>query len=364
VGQLGKNELASAALATVWFNLWNATMIGFMTATDTLLSQSYGANRLDNFSAWTANSLVIIVPVTAVVSCAVALCGPCMKLFGQDPDLADEAAKFSYRLIPGLFPYYLFKVQTKYLQSQNRLAPGAWIGLFANGFNALFNWFLIYGVGWGLMGAPWATSLTRLVEFLLISLYMCANRRSLKDTWPIFSRENLRHSVLKPFWKLAISGALGFAAEAWSFEVTTILAGLLGTVPLDAHTITLTFATFIYLSFPYAVGMAASIRVGQLIGDQKPSDAKRSAHTSYFLDCIIQLILIAIIWPCGNIIGKIFSSDEDVQQLVSQLIPISCIFMMGDSIQSINSGGEFIYVLFVYQIHSIRLLNRCSWILV
>ena len=364
VGQLGKNELASAALATVWFNLWNSTMIGFMTAIDTLLSQSYGANQLENYSAWTGNSLMIIVPVTAVVSGAVALCGPCMKLFGQDHELADAAAEFSYRLIPGLFPYYLFKVQTKYLQSQNRLAPGVWIGLFANVFNALFNWWLIYGVGWGLMGAPWATSLTRLVQFVFLSLYMCAYKRSLEDTWPRFSRENLRYSVLKPFWDLAISGALGFAAEAWSFEVTTILAGLLGTVALDAHIITLTISTFIYLSFPFAVGIAASIRVGQLIGDHRPQDAKRSAHTSYFLVGIIELVLIVTVLPCKDILGRAFSSDEDVQQLVSQLIPISVIFMMGDSIQSTNSGGELL-ILFVRQKFIVSsLLNWCSWILI
>ena len=257
-----------------------------------------------------------------------------MQLFGQDPELADAAAEFLYRLIPGLFLFYLFKVPTKYLQSQNRLVPGVWIGLFANGFNALFNWWLIYEAGWGLTGAPWATTLTRLVEFVLLSLYLCVNKRSFEDTWPRFSRENLRCSVLKPFWNLAISGALGFAAEAWSFEVTTILAGLLGTLALDAHIITLTFATFIYLSFPYAVRIAASIRVGQLIGDQRPQDAKRSAHTSYFLVGIIELVLIAIVLPCKDVLGKIFSSDEDVQKLVSQLIPISVIFMMGDSIQA------------------------------
>ena len=99
MGQLGKNELATAALAMVWFNLWDSTMTGFMTAIDTLLSQSYGANQLDDFSAWTANSLTIIFPATAVVSGAIALCGPCMKLFGQDPELADEAAKFSCQRI-------------------------------------------------------------------------------------------------------------------------------------------------------------------------------------------------------------------------------------------------------------------------
>lgn len=261
-----------------------------------------------------------------------------MKLFGQDPALADAAGEFSYRLIPGLFPYYLFKVLTKYLQTQNRLAPGVYIGVLANAMNALFNWALIFASGWGVLGAPWATTLTRLMEFLLIVLYIYVQKKSLMDTLPILSRENLQYSVLKPFWKLAISGALSISAEAWSFEITTILAGLLGTVALDAHIITLTIATFIYLSFPFAVGIAASIRVGQLIGDQKAADAKRSAHTSYFLSCITQAVLIVILWPCRDILGSLFSSDEDVAHLVSQLIPISCIFMIGDATQATTGG--------------------------
>ena len=155
VGQLSKDDLGAAALATVWFNLWNAAMIGFMTAIDTLLSQSYGANHLEGFQAWTGSSLIIVFFVTIIISGIVACCGPVMKLFGQDPDLADAAQEFSLRLIPGLFPYYIFKVLTKHLQTQGKLAPGVWIGIVANGMNALFNWGLIFAAGWGLKGAPW-----------------------------------------------------------------------------------------------------------------------------------------------------------------------------------------------------------------
>ena len=96
--------------------------------------------------------------------------------------------------------------------------------------------------------------------FHLVSL--C--RDTVDTVWPTISKANLQYSILKPFWKLGMEGALALGAEAWSFEVTTILAGLLGTVALDAHIITLTFSSFIYLSFPFAFGIATSIRVGQL----------------------------------------------------------------------------------------------------
>mmetsp|Transcript_21373 Transcript_21373/g.36726 ORF Transcript_21373/g.36726 Transcript_21373/m.36726 type:complete len:512 (+) Transcript_21373:141-1676(+) len=340
VGQLGKEDLGAAALATVWFNLFNTSMIGFMTATDTMLSQSHGAGRKEGFAIWTGNSLMINFLATIVVSGIVALCGPCMKLFGQDPELAKAAGEFSFRLIPGLFPYYLFKVLTKYLQTQNHLAPGVWIGVLANGLNALFNWGLIFAADWGLAGAPWATSLTRLMEFLLIVLYIYIKRQSLSDTLPVFHRDNMKREVLRPFLKLAMSGAASLSAEAWSFEVTTILAGLLGTVALNAHIITLTIAAFLFLSIPFAIGIAASIRVGQLIGDQRPIDAKKSSHSSFILSTSAQAIIIAILWPLADVIGNAFSSDEDVANLVSDLIPISCIFMMGEAPQA-TTGGIF-----------------------
>ena len=53
---------------------------------------------------------------------------------------------------------------------------------------------------------------------------------------------------------------------------------------------------------------------------------------------VVSLVLIAILLPCKDILGDLFSSDEDVSALVADLIPISCIFMMGDSIQATTGG--------------------------
>ncbi len=338
VGHLDPNKQASAALATAWFTLWHSFMLGFLTATDTFLSQCFGANQLNKYAMWTGNSLIITVLMTIVVSGAMTLCAPCMKLIGQDPDLADDAGEFSLRLIPGLLPFYWFKVLTKYLQTQNILVPGIWVGIIANVINALLNWGLIYAAGWGFVGAPWATSLTRLAEFLLLILYMVMKKKSLKDTWPVLSRVNMTYSVLKPYWELAIFGAFIYAALVLSSVITTMLAGLLGTVALDAHMITLSISYFIYLSFPFAVGVAASIRVGQLIGEQRPIDAQRASHISFFLTATIQTALIAIVVPFRDAFGKLFSSDEEVAHLVSQLIPFSFAFMIGDAIESCAGG--------------------------
>eukprot|EP00966_Prymnesium_polylepis_P142418 3288397-Prymnesium_polylepis.1 len=64
--------------------------------------------------------------------------------------------------------------------------------------------------------------------------------------------------------------------EAWSFELQTILAGRLGQTALDAHTIMLSVAGFTFISFPFGVSVAAAIRIGTLLGAQKPTRASAS----------------------------------------------------------------------------------------
>ena len=57
------------------------------------------------------------------------------------------------------------------------------------------------------------------------------------------------------------------ALEAWAFEVSSLLAGLLNNlIALDAHIILLNVCGFVFLSFPFALGIAGSIRVGHLLG--------------------------------------------------------------------------------------------------
>lgn len=367
VGRLTtKEDLAAAALATVWFNLWNSTMLGFCTAVDTLLSQSYGAQEMEAFAMWTGNSLFIVSIVSFIVAGLIALCEPMMVLFGQDPTLASAAGQFSYRLLPGLLPYYIFKVLVKHLQTQNIVMPGALIGLFANGFNTFANWFFISYLDMGLTGAPIATTLTRYIELIVVVVYFYwkkhqkqrfeidkndENRNSYNQdqdkkhdtflqTWPVLSLRNLNRDIIASFLKMATHSALSFTAEAWSFEITTILAGLLGTIALDAHIITLSISTFIYLSFPFAIGIATSIRVGQLIGEDKVLDAKRSSVVSFVLTFLVQgiLIVILILPTVAEEVGSLFSNDDDVSDLAAALIPLSCIFMLGDAIQS-NAGG-------------------------
>ena len=75
-----------------------------------------------------------------------------------------------------------------------------------------------------------------------------------------------------------------------------------------------------------------------MIGERKSADAQRSAQTSFLLALVFQFILIAIMLPFKDSLGKLFTIDDDVANLVAEIIPIWCIFMIGDSVQAVTGG--------------------------
>ena len=66
--------------------------------------------------------------------------------------------------------------------------------------------------------------------------------------------------------------------EAWSFELSTLLASYLGTISLDAHAIMLNIIAFTFISCPLAISIASSIRIGHLLGAGDAANAKTAAR--------------------------------------------------------------------------------------
>jgi hypothetical protein len=76
--------------------------------------------------------------------------------------------------------------------------------------------------------------------------------------------------------RIGLPIGLQFGLEVWAFQLATLLAGRLGTVPLAAHTIVLNLSSFSFM-FPLGISMAASVRVGNLVGQGDLCAARRSA---------------------------------------------------------------------------------------
>ena len=250
VGRLGTDELAASALANAYFNCLQHPLVGCATALDTLLAQSYGANQKISYGQWAKVGVLTLLALSIPVMGMLIVAEPLLLLIGQDSHLSERAGMFCRLLVPGVMPFFGFIGTSKYLQAQNILAPAVWIALFANGVNVFLNWLLIYGLEFGFEGAPVATSLSRWAQFLCLLCYLFYSRAQHAETIPSWrDPEGLSLAArVRKFIKLGAPGALMLGLEAWSFEATTLLSGLLGTVPLAAHMVRQRLSPHAYFS--------------------------------------------------------------------------------------------------------------------
>jgi MATE family multidrug resistance protein len=206
--------------------------------------------------------------------------------------------------------------------------------LITSPLNALLNWLLIYKLGWGLYGAPIATGISYWLSFFLLVAYAAFVRGS--ECWGgIDRRRALEH--LWPFTRLALLGVVHVGTEWWAFEIVALAAGRLGTIPLAAQSVIMT-ADQVINTVPFGLGVAASARVGNLLGARKPKEAARAAHCAAILSTVVGGIILAALLGVKDVFGNLFNSDKRVVQLVAEVMPYVALFQIADGLNG-SCGG-------------------------
>ena len=329
VGHIGTHELAAAAVGNLFFNTLQHPVFGCATALDTLLAQAYGASQLEAYGIHAQTGLIALLAICVPFVGILLVAEPILLMVRVDAALSASAGEFCLLLAPGVLPYFVFHALTKFLQAQSILLPSVVIGLAANLLNALGNYLLIHPLGLGFRGAPLATSISRWVQCALLCAYLAARRRKLHPTLPSMRVQwRLLPSRARHFLRLGAPGALMMGLEAWFFEVSTLLASFLGTVALDAHVVMLNVCAFTFLAFPFAVGIAASIRVGQTLGAGQPATASTTARVTFVLILTFMSSLALVKVACRHVIGLVFSSDPEVVSTVASIVFIAALFQV------------------------------------
>lgn len=393
IGRIGKDELGAAALGNTVFYLLHYPMVGAMTAVDTLLATAHGASMPSAYGEYTQVGMAFVTLCCVPIGVCMLFVEPLLLSIEQDERLSRLAGAFCAHVAWSLFPYYWTQVLTKYLQAQHVLLPPVYVGVVANGANVFLNWLFIFKLGWGFDGAPIATGACRYFQLFALLAYLAVSetekKRATRPKGGFFllssgtgsgtvvrsffgvsdgevlsddeetrdSGERREHEkrrerdeneclfrrllgLFPTFGALAGPGAFMMAVEAWAFEVTTLLAGYLGTVSLDAHLTMLQLATLAFLSLPFAVAVAATIRVGNLLGAGEARGASVAGRVTFLVCFAFAGCVAAVFSTCRAYLGYVFTNDEEVINAVAAIAPIAALFQLADGGQA-AAGGVF-----------------------
>ncbi|KAI9792927.1 MAG: hypothetical protein M1816_001249 [Peltula sp. TS41687] len=336
VGRLSPEDLAAAAFSYM-FAMCTAWLIGLggTTALDTLGSSSFtGSKNPHDLGIILQRAFVVLTLFYVPVAILWFFSEPVFKLLGQEPGLSKASANFLSCLIPGGLGYIYFEAIKKYLQAQGIMRPGTYVLLITSPINAGLNYVFIYTLKLGLLGAPLATGISYWLSFLLLLCY--ARFVAGWDAWGGWTRKCLHHSGT--FARLAFLGVIHVGTEWWAFEIVALAAGRLGTIPLAAQSVIMT-TDQVMNTLPFGIGVAASARVGNLLGGRNAKGAARAANTAAVLSMVLGAIVLAILLGVKNFYAKIFNDDERVVKLTADVMPYVALFQIADGLVG-SCGGS------------------------
>lgn len=340
VGRLSPEALATSAFAYM-FAMSTAWLIalGGTTALDTLASSSYtGSHDPTDLGILLQRGFAVLTLFYIPVAALWFWSAPLFRLLGQEEYICVQSAQFLTALIPGGLGYIYFECMKKYLQAQEIMRPGTYVLLITSPLNAALNYIFVYTLGMGLMGAPIATGLSYWLSFLLLVAYtrFVAGSRCWGG-WD-FKRSITPLRSLLVFAKLAILGVVHVGTEWWAFEIVALAAGRLGTIPLAAQSVIMT-TDQVMNTIPFGIGVAASARVGNLLGARNPKGAARAANVAAWLSMLMGAIVLAVLMGVKDFYARLFNDDDRVVELTAQVMPFVALFQVADGLNG-SCGGS------------------------
>mmetsp|Transcript_7620 Transcript_7620/g.22493 ORF Transcript_7620/g.22493 Transcript_7620/m.22493 type:complete len:596 (+) Transcript_7620:1342-3129(+) len=354
VGHVGAVELAAAAIGITIFNLLFYFLLGVTSALDTLGSQAFGSGDRFGLMTWTTTATIVMTLLGVVMSGAIWFADQlAIYLFRQPHHIAAMVGVYCRWMIPGLLPFIWSLVIMKALQAQCKMWPPAVITGLSAVVNVPVNLVLINLFGFE--GAAAAFSATRIIMFLMLLAYVaccgtsCLSVTDPDDEAPVSASgkgptlwkaiaQGCKLQTIQQFWKLGLPGGAMMAADASSFDVTTAFAGALGTVELDAHTAMLTLCVFLFISFPFGVATASTIRVGNLLGAGLGQQARLSGMVCVCIGTGFLTLAGLCIFIWRDTLGYLFVNDAEVVKMVAAIAPIAAVYQFPDGILGCIGG--------------------------
>lgn len=175
------------------------------SALDTFCGQSYGAKQYRMLGIHMQRAMIVLLLASIPLAFIWGNAGHILVFLGQDPEISAGAGHYARFMIPSIFAYAIIQCHTRFLQTQNIVAPM----MLTTGISLLAHfpicWFLVFKSGLGNRGAALANSISYWNNAVLLVLYVRISP-SCKNTWTGFSKEAL-HGLPK-FLKLSIPSAV------------------------------------------------------------------------------------------------------------------------------------------------------------
>jgi MATE family multidrug resistance protein len=340
VGRLGALPLAASSLANSIFFVILMFGMGISMGITPLVSIAEGKGKAKRISRLFGHGLWINI-ITALALTGVVLgLSKGLHFLGQPEEVVALTIPYLLVITASLFPFMIFQTFKQFAEGLSQTKQAMYITIFCNVINVFLNWVLIWGMfgapELGLMGAGWATLISRILMPIMMGFYILRSDRygiyalSLKlkkASLPIFSR----------ILNIGIPTGFQFIFEVSAFSAAAIMMGWIGVNALAGHQIALNLAS---ISYMMAAGLstAGMIRVSNLMGRGNLKGMREAGMVVFGMVLIFMFTAAMIFVLFRMYLPTLYIEDPEVISMAASLLIIAALFQLSDGAQVAGLG--------------------------
>lgn len=290
LGKVGEIALSGANLANQLFFILMIITFGVTSAAMVFASQYWGKN--DVYSMKRVITIMLrLAAVISVAASALAICIPETVMSWYSDDAAVIEAGASYlRIIGWAYPFYsITNAMASVLRSAHIVKISIVIYLSSLIVNISLNWVLIFGhlgaPAMGVEGAAIATAVARLVEFIILIIYLAFFEKKIHYTIKDFFVSV--KDYLGAFFKTGAPVVLNEAIWSIGTSVLSMIIGHISTEFVSANSIANIIWQCVWVVVS-GMGNATSVVIGNAIGrGEKKETVLNKAKTIVLIAAIM-----------------------------------------------------------------------------
>lgn len=355
VGQLGENAIAAVGLGSRFPNIFIITLNAIGASTSIMISQFWGKKDKENIGRSFGGNLFVGLAITLIFS-IISLVLPTQVLgcYTNDSKVIELGSEYLKIVAIGYIPILIITMYSSILRSTEHVKLPMFAGIFGIVMNTLLNYILIFGKfgvpEMGLQGTAYATTITRILEGLILLFYVYLNK------YPgAFKLKEIFNLSIKFFKKImVITTPILINEFFWAVGETmySIVYGRIGTTEVAAMTLTFPIQSLSIGLFS-GVSVAAGIMIGNKLGRDENDEAFKFSKRFVQLGIAGSVIFGILLIIFSKLYVVIFNIPEDLKECTIKLLIIFALILwikvsnmiIGGAV--LRSGGQTKYTLYL-----------------
>lgn len=318
VGKLGADATATVSLSSTYTWLINSVIAALGVGFLSYIARSIGEKNEEKVR-WAAGQAVLAVLVIGLLLTAVTLAiAPEMPVWMGADERIHHDASFYFACInaPLLFRSAIL-IFGAVIRSTGDTKTPMYIGVLVNLINTALNYVFIYSLGFGAVGAGYASAIAFTIGGILMTAAFVRN--------PVlqFHVSNIRiqRNVLLSCLAIGIPVMLTNIVSCSGYIVATSFVSSMATAVYAAHSIAITAETIFYIP-GYGMQASTATLIGNALGEKDFKKERGIAGVALILIFSAMCVSGLLLFAGAEFMMSLFTNDSEVIAIGSRLLRI------------------------------------------